>query len=147
MSGMDRTVTRSVYLAVLDKTLSSPLAPESDEDKDKPEGDDPPRRRPAEKPGPTKVDLDGIGQRVLALPLPARNYVGLQAGKAGILFILERPAGPASGPPQGPGGGGGGVTVQKFDLTTRKAEPVLSGVAAFELAANGEKALYRQGDK
>ena len=49
----------------------------------------------AEKPSPTKIDLDGIGQRILALPLPARNYVGLQAGKAGIA-LPARSAGDAA---------------------------------------------------
>jgi hypothetical protein len=36
MSGMNRPVTRSVYLVVLDKTQPSPLAPESDEEKENP---------------------------------------------------------------------------------------------------------------
>jgi tricorn protease len=34
----------------------------------------------------TEIDFDTIGQRILALPIPARNYYGLSAGKTGVLF-------------------------------------------------------------
>jgi tricorn protease len=37
------------------------------------------------------------------------------------------------------------ATVTKFDLTTRKTEPFLSGVSAFTVSANGEKVLYHTG--
>jgi tricorn protease len=39
-----------------------------------------------------------------------------------------------------------GTTVTKYDLETRKTENVLANVSAFEVAANGEKALYAQPD-
>ena len=36
-----------------------------------------------------KVDFENIGQRILSMPLPPREYVGLQVGKPGVLFALE----------------------------------------------------------
>src|SRR5215469_10605161 len=97
-SGLDihaigRTATSSIYLVVLDKTLPSPFAPESDEEKPaddkkpadsaKPEGaagGDPakPAEGAAARPRPgapaevkdIKVDLDGIDQRILSVPMP-----------------------------------------------------------------------------
>ena len=39
-----------------------------------------------------KIDFDGILQRILSVPMPARRYVSLQAGKAGVLLALETPA-------------------------------------------------------
>ena len=106
MASMDRPVTRSVYVAVLKKDLPSPLAPESDDEKPKEEekkadapkadakkaGGEKDKAAEKEKPKePEKVviDLDGIGQRILALPIPAKNYIALDAGKEGVLFILE----------------------------------------------------------
>lgn len=136
MNGMDHPVTRSVYLIVLNKELPSPLAPESDEEKS-------PEKPKEEKPAATKIDLENIDQRVLSLPLPPRNYAGIQAGKPGVLFLLERPAILA---PPAPGQPLGGMSVQKFDLQSRKAERFLEGVAAFDLSNHGEKVLYRQGD-
>ncbi len=157
MSGMSHPVTRNVYAVVLDKTLPSPLAPESDEEKDpatgpasagKPATDTSgkPAAKP-DKPAVTKIDVENIGQRILALPLPARNYVSLQPGKAGVIFLVERPQ-MMPMPPMQPGQPPQiGLTVSKFDLNTRKTDRVLDGVNAFEVAFNGEKALYRQGDK
>ena len=114
-----------MYLAVLSKTDPSPFAPESDEEKP---GDAPrPEGAKAEAPGPesqspdttpptaakpdaprparvadVKIDWDKINQRILAMPLPARRYVQLQAGRGGTLFAIEAPAAPAATP--GPGG-------------------------------------------
>ena len=59
------------------------------------------RPRPAKpKPGvaDVKIDLDGIDQRILSVPMPPRRYMALQVGKAGTLLALEAPA--ADGPEQ-----------------------------------------------
>jgi tricorn protease len=118
------SVTRSAYVVALRKDAPSPLGPESDEEK-KPE-------EPKKQAG-TRIDIDGLGQRILALPVPPKDYRSLQAGKAGVLFLAE------AGPDGGPG------TVQKFELKTRKATPWAEGVTAFAVSSDGEKALYRKG--
>jgi tricorn protease len=101
MSGMNRPVTRSVYLVVLDRNLPSPLSPESDEEKERSADKDQPDKAEGRKvkkgPAVTRIDAEGIGQRILGLPLPARNYVGLQTGKADTVLVLERPVMPAAG--------------------------------------------------
>ncbi|HXG91749.1 MAG TPA: PDZ domain-containing protein [Blastocatellia bacterium] len=146
------SLTRSVYAVVLRNDLPSPLAPESDEEKvqeEKKEGDKPEAKpegaqaqagaKPAKKEAePVRIDFDQISQRIVALPIPARNYVGTEAGKAGTLFILESvPATGAGSPP--------GATLHKFDLEKRKFEKVMDGVSAFAVSANGEKMLIGQG--
>ena len=94
--------------------------------------------KPGDKKTPPKVevDFDNISQRILALPIPARDYVALAAGKANMLFVAERPTDAGSGP--------GGATLHKFDLEKRKLDKVLDKINAFEISANGEKMLYRQ---
>ena len=106
----------------------------------KPGGEKPPAGKPAPKPVPVKLDFDGILQRILAVPMPARRYVSLQAGKPGVLLALESPS---------PFGGGQqpGLTVHRYDLKARRSDVALGGVSSFEIARNGEKALYRQGDR
>jgi len=160
MSSMERPVTRSVYVMVLRKDLPSPLAPESDEEKikepekaekkkpeekkaeDKKSGGAPPADQAKEKEKPVEkvnIDFDNIGQRILSLPIPAHNYMALAAGKEGIVFVLEAPIILTSalfGP--------GGMTLHKFDLSTRKVEKFLDGINGFVLSANGEKILYSQ---
>ncbi len=155
LSSINRPVTRSVYLAVLRKDLPSPLAPESDEEKvgdaKKADTDTPDAKKPEngadnDKPAPkkekdkepVKIDFADISQRILALPMPARNYTDLQAGKAGTLFITEAELLPTRG------AGPRGVTLQKFDLTSRKPEKVIDGISDFLLSADHKKALYRK---
>src|SRR6185295_12955108 len=132
MSSNPFSVTRSVYVVVLKKTDPSPLAPESDEDKmpeappsdkpgDKPaEGEQkadpaaasPATPKPDQKKAPPRVtvDFDGISQRILALPIPARNFIGLATGKTNAVFLIEAPP-PAPGPPS--------ATLHKFDMEKR----------------------------
>jgi hypothetical protein len=42
-----------------------------------------------DKPVEVKVDLEKIGDRILALPIPARNYGGIANGKAGVVYLAE----------------------------------------------------------
>ncbi|HLK20206.1 MAG TPA: PDZ domain-containing protein [Bryobacteraceae bacterium] len=138
---LSRPMSRSVYLAVLSKSQASPLAPESDEEKPEKKEE---KKDEAKKPADVTVDIDfdNISQRILALPLPPRRYVSLQTGKPGVLFAVETPTlvpGTQTGPPE--------FTVHRFDLKTRKSDVAISGVRGFEIAQNGEKMLYRQGDR
>jgi tricorn protease len=156
MSSFNRPVSRSVYIAVLRKDLPSPLAHQSDEEKVREEKKEEPKPSAAEaaagpkpesqekpeagraKKEDTKVEIDfaGISQRILALPIPARNYVDLQVAKSGILFLAEAP--PV------PGFGAEGFTLHRFDLEKRKLDRFLDAVSAFHVSANGEKLLYAQ---
>ncbi len=147
-----RTVTRSVYLVVLPKDQPSPFAPESDEEKAaepaKPDAAKPDApaaesakaeaTKPVGKPPEVKIDFENISQRILAMPLPARQYVGLDTGKAGVLFAVEALAS-STGQPQT-------LTVHRHDLKSRKSDVAASGVRFFEASRNGEKMLIRQGE-
>jgi tricorn protease len=165
MSSIQRPVTASVYLVVLSKDEASPLAPESDEEKpageakkddadkgggakedtakkdDSGKKDEEAKKPEAKKVVTTKIDFDKIDQRILALPLPARNYVSLAAGKPGVIFLQEAPA------VQSLTGPGEGRTLVMFDLKTRKTERIREDIRGFALSFNGEKMLYRQGQQ
>ena len=148
MTSLQRPVTRSVYVIVLKKDQPSPLAPESDEektkeaektDKDKkPDSDKEKEKAKEEKPVTVEIDLENISQRILAMPIPARNYNGLFAGKAGVVYIAEGPLVDAIDFEDG----GPAAKFHKFELKTRKTEQILDGVNAFNLSFNGEKMLY-----
>lgn len=83
-----------------------------------------------------KIDFDGINQRILALPIPARNYERLLPGKAQLLYLLEGPVVAT--------GRRSGSTLQKFDVCTRRIEKLLDNVRTFKLSLDGEKALYEE---
>jgi tricorn protease len=152
-----RQVSRSIYLVVLSKDEPSPLAPESDEEKSgagsqgeaarqgaqtgeqpRPEGG----RGAVPIPATVRIDFDNILQRVLALPMPPRRYASLQVAKAGVLLAIESPAAGSGGPGMPQGG-----TVHRYDLKARKSDVAISNVSSFEIAQNGEKMLYRQGER
>jgi tricorn protease len=163
LSSFQHPVLRSVYAAVLKKGDPSPVEPQSDEEKaaeqkkeaaggdkgketdknkdgDKgKEGDKSKEGEKKEEPVKVTVDLDGIGQRIVSLPIKPANYVSLDAGKAGTVYLSEIVDVPRFGEPPP-------VTVSKFDLATRKTEPFLSGISSLAVSANGEKVLYHQGE-
>jgi len=157
LSSFQHPVLRSVYAVVLKKGDPDPVAPESDEekvaeakkDKDQPkdkstdkgkEGDkDKGKEGEKKEETPTvTIDFDGIGQRIVALPIRAANYQQMDAGKTGVLFLSEVVDVPRFGEPTL-------TAVSKFDLSTRKTEPYTAGVSSFAVSANGEKALFRLG--
>jgi tricorn protease len=149
LSSYQHPVTRSIYAAVLKKGDPSPVEPQSDEEKaasdEKSKDADKAKEGDKGKEGEKKdegvkvvFDFEGIGQRIVAMPIRAANYVGLDTGKTGVLFLSEIVDVPRfTEPPL--------VTVTKFDGSTRKTEPFLGGISAFSVSANGEKVLYRQG--
>jgi len=140
MSSFPFRTTRSVYAVVLKKSDPSPLSPENDEEKiatEKLEAPKPPGAKP--EPVTVTIDLEKINQRIVALPLPARDYRGLVTGKAGTFFVLENiPNSGTSAAPQT------GETVHRFDMDKRRAEKILDGVTQFDVSANGEKMLFGQ---
>jgi tricorn protease len=121
MSSMGYNTTRSPYLVVLKADDPSPFAPESDEEKlgeaaaPKPAG-----------PSPMRIDLDGIGQRILAIPMPAAAYNGMIPAMPGSVFIQQ------------------GSSLIKFDLASRRPSPFAQGVFGAAVNAKGDKILMQQ---
>jgi len=117
LSSLDRATNSGVYVVVLAQSTASPIPPESDDENkkkdeaahkddksektdksdnsDKADTDKADKAGKAgksdkpDKPKPTLIDLAGIGNRILSLPVPARNYVDLAVGKTGVLFLAE----------------------------------------------------------
>ena len=137
MSSLERPVRRAIYLAVLSATEPSPLLPET--------GDEPPPRPtpaetpatppapPAPRPVSVRIDVNGIGQRIIAVNVPAGEYANLSAGAAGSFYYTE----PL------PGGGPLALRLQRYQLRERAAAPFLEGVRAYTLSGDKKKLLYQ----
>jgi tricorn protease len=151
LSSLDRLTSASVYVVVLARDGASPVPPQSDDenvksedkkqddkkkdDKNKDKNTD---KSAEEKPKPTVVDLTGIGNRILSLPIPAKNYVDLLVGKSGEIFLAEgAPAGRTSTPDAAPI-----HTLWRFTLDKRLTEEVLGAMTTVKLSADGEKLFY-----
>lgn len=151
MSSIAHPVTSNVYVMVLRKDLPSPLSPESDDEKaaddskdakakDEKDGKKTEGKDTKKAPPEVRIDFDNIGQRILTVPLPEKNYAQVVAGKEGTLYAVETPlVQVAPGPPQ--------LTVNKFDFKSRKTEKILENASVFKLSANGEKMLFKEGEQ
>src|SRR3989454_1148173 len=123
-----------------DKEESDKDKPKDDKSKDKDKDKD--KDKESEKPIVVRIDIEDIGQRILALPIPARDYVNLVAGKSGILFLSEAPEVITEEDSQNLK-----QTLQKFDLSKRKVDKFLEDVNDFAISFNGEKLLYRKDEQ
>ena len=170
MSSDEHRVSRSAYVAVLSKDLPSPLAPESDEekigaDKEKDKNKDKDKagenaaadkdahkdskddkdkdkdKEKKEEPVVVKIDIEGISQRILALPIPAKNYINMLSGKSGILFLQEVASALSEDDQRNLT-----ATIQKFDLSKRKVDKWIEEVNDYAVSFDGGKILYRKGE-
>lgn len=140
MSSMDKSLNRSLYAVVLSKTAKAPHLPETDEEKSDPTTDkDKDKKKAADKEEDTAVtvtiDKEGIYQRIIPMDLPARNYVSMTKGPAGVVFIAE------SIPNES------GFKVHKYDVKEQKAKEFATAVNGMVSSYDGSHILiYKSGN-
>jgi len=130
MTSNDHPVTHNIYIAVLRRDCKSPFEPQSDEEEIKTgdENDKEKKDEKKEKKEEFRIDLDGLDQRIIALPGRDGSYSGLVSVKGGQLFYRS------SG------------NVIKYDFNERKSDTFIEGVSRFTVSADGQKFLYRAGN-
>lgn len=170
MTSVERPVTRSLWLAVLEAKEPSPLAPESDEEKAEGDQKDDEKKaaakdaakptekgkaaekgKPAEKADEkseekpvTRIDFDGLSRRFVAVAqVDAKSWQRLLAGKKGEVFLHASP-GVADADSDGPGSGAGALW--KFVLDKREATKLADAVDEVLISKDGEKLLLRSGE-
>ena len=139
MSSYDRPIERAVYFAILQDDQPSPLLPQSDEEKIKKEKSDQDKKDEKSEADDTEsmaveIDMEGIGQRILSLNLPERNYPTLKAGKAGEIFYTEA----VDNQP--------GFTLHTYSLNDKKSAEFIKPIQSFALSHDGNKLLYQSGN-
>lgn len=134
-----------IYLLTLAKDTPSPFAPENDEVKineEEKKEEEPASRRDKSNAGKdeetaatkeVKVDLDGIQQRVVALPVSPSNYYGLWAGNDKVYYIENSSA-------------SRGSNFKMYELEKKK-ETELGSNMGFRISADGKKMLIRKDEK
>lgn len=158
LSTQERPNRAGIYAFVLAADGKSPLSPKAgDEDARKDDRKDEPKKdaKPADgkkdearkddKPKadavkPVRIDLDGLAERIVALPLAERNYDNLAVASDGALFYLQRPQpGASNEPPQAERRAT--AELWRFDFEERKAKMLRTGVAEFSLSEDRKKLL------
>lgn len=95
-------------------------------------------------PSPVEIDLDGIEDRVLAVPVGEGRYEAIAATEERV-YVLNMPIRGelAEAPGDGPVGG----ELWTYDLKEHSAELWLTGVRDFRLAPSGKALAYRSADR
>jgi tricorn protease len=90
-------------------------------------------RPKADTAGGVRIDFAGIGQRILALGVPAADYSDLAAGPAGTIFYTA---------PMGEGPAAASRRLMKYTVRDRAAVPFMEGIRSFTLSGDKKKLLY-----
>lgn len=142
-------VTYHIYALTLQADTASPLAPQAGFDEPvsssssaSPANAGKNKKKPASAPN-VKIDFAGIASRVVPLPIEPANYLGMTAGKSGVLYLEK---GPLVMLPENTGKQGPTFSIQRFTLDDKKTGEVEDGVTQFVLAADGTRMLYEKGE-
>ncbi len=135
-----------IYVVTLQADSLSPFAPESDEvespqerwERKEKEREEKEKKKP-ELIERIRIDLSGIGDRVVAVPIDPGNFRMLKAGED-KLYYLSFPSWTLTGGKPGPQG-----ELRLFDLKERKEHILLCPVDGYDLSPDGEKIIYRSG--
>jgi len=137
-----------VYLATLAKTTPSPFAPENNEVKidenktkneantenkaktDKKGGKDKKEKAASANVPDVKIDLDGLKDRIVSLPIDASNYWNLYSNNDKVYYNEMKQ-------------GDDGMTFKMFDLKEKK-ETELGKDMSFTVSANNKKMMIRK---
>lgn len=146
MSSFDHPIKSSIYVAVLSKDTASPLAPESDDEVIKKDFTDlkvdgktskkksEPKNADSTKVETVKIDFEGLQDRILALPIPSKAYIQMEAAKKGVILFSEQVPNEET------------LTLHRFTLEKRKTEKVVDGITGFQITAEGDKYIYTTKD-
>jgi len=138
-----------VYVANLKKDVPSPFAPQSDEVEVKAAGaqtppapskgkEEPDAKKPAEQKLKTEIDLEGLENRIAALPVPPSSISNLAAGE-GMIFYQKKTGAPEINLFGGPTFD---TDLVVFDLKSKKEMPILSNVRFYDLSQDGKTILW-----
>lgn len=149
MSSYDHETISSIYAIVLSKKTPSILQPNSDEENSK-AGDEKasPENGANKKPNEVKknkegnkdsaspktvdvgIDLDNINQRIVSLPVPAKNISSLDTKVDGQLYFLTKEY------------HANNFTLNNYDIEKRKSDEVMQGINEYFISNDGKKLLY-----
>jgi tricorn protease len=173
MSTQERPLRMAIYAAVLSADGHSPLPPKSgdedakgskaadkekDKDKDKEDkgqdaaksdSDAKNKKSDDDKADnavkPTRVDVAGLAQRLVPIPVAERNYERLAIGADGALFYLARRQPGSILEPPGPNGNAN-ADLYRFNFEEREEKLLKSHLVDFSASADRKKLLLTLGE-
>lgn len=149
----DVTMTHGLYAITLRSDGPNPIPPQSDEvtigesedeaaddeengeDNGKENGD----KKQEDENKAVRIDADGLGDRIVALPVGKGTRRGLKVGASGEIYFLETVGQVSFGAFEAPG------ELKRFNLEKRETKTLARQVDDYHLSADGKRIAYKVG--
>ncbi len=146
MTSQERPFRAGLYAAVLSSDGDSPLKPKSgDEEAPAAENGESDDESGEEESVTTRVDTDGLSNRIVALPVAEDNYGSLGVGEDGSLFYISYIQAGESVEPPGSNPASDN-TLMRFSFDDKEASTVLGGVNDFAISSDGAHMIIQKAD-
>ncbi|MER8117497.1 PDZ domain-containing protein [Streptomyces sp. NPDC094031] len=127
------------YLITLAATTPSPFGPQRHgrpfETSDKEETPD------SEGVPTTRIDLDGLADRIVPFPVESARYGNLRAAKDGVLWLRHPLHGVLGTTRATPDEAAPGTELERYDLAQRRLEHLAADADHFEVSGDGKRVL------
>ncbi|MET9665781.1 S41 family peptidase [Streptomyces sp. NPDC006475] len=133
------------HLITLAATTPSPFGPQRhgrpfEEDKER--GRDGDGEVPA-----TRIDLEGLADRIVPFPVEAGSYSTLRAAKDGLLWLRHPLRGALGATRATPDDEGPTTALERYDLAQQRTEELAADADGFSVSGDGKRVLLRTDDK
>lgn len=150
MSSRERPYRAGLYAVVLKEDGTSPLEPKrgdeeakAEDDEDKEANEDEEDEDTSDEEDAPNIDLDGLTDRIVPLPVAERNYRNLMVGDNGNLYYIQavQPGGSTEPPGKWPQQKN---ALWKFDMAEKEASSLEVGVWSFSFSGDGKHILLHR---
>ncbi len=96
---------------------------------------------------PVRLDVDGMGDRVVAFPVAAGRYSRLRAAAGGALWLSEPLLGVLGEERAQPSDEKARARIVRYDFTKRREVEIAASADSFEVAGDGKSIVLRDGER
>ncbi|MEV6104870.1 PDZ domain-containing protein [Streptomyces sp. NPDC051940] len=134
------------YLITLAAETPSPFGPQRhgrppEPEKDHHDGDDD-AARPT-----TRIDFQGLADRIVPFPVEAARYSTLRAAENGVLWLRHPLRGVLGSDTAGPDDDGPSTELERYDLAQLRLEHLADDVDSYAVSGDGKRAVIRTSGK
>lgn len=161
MSTQERPLRSGIYAAVLKADGHSPLQPKTGDEESKEADKSEPGAKEADAaktaakaakgdkadkpPQATRIDMAGLSDRFVPIPVPERDYSTLlPASDGALLYLARRQPGVETDPPSPIRGAN--AELYRFNFDDRSEKLLRSGLSEVAISRDGRKLLLTEGD-
>ncbi|MFJ5773297.1 S41 family peptidase [Streptomyces sp. NPDC093094] len=95
----------------------------------------------------TRVDLDGLADRIVPFPVEAARHSNLRAAKDGVLWLRHPVRGVLGASRATPDSPDPHTELERYDLAQQRIEHLAADADHFEVSGDGKRVLLRTGDR